>query len=347
MTDVVNMTCGLVTVWQPLRRLKGLLLLAAIASMLFYGFLLLSEYRKILKIKDGNKLDVKGLNIEKHNDRMEVSINQSKLDYEHLKRPVYEKPPLDPYAVGEFGRPVRLNLQGEEKKLEEESIRKHQINIYLSDQISLHRHLIETRNPMCRTVKYDYYKLPRTSVIITFYNEAWSTLLRTIYSVLETSPDILLEEVILVDDCSDKDHLKEPLERHISGLKKVRLIRAHKREGLIRARIIGASKARGEVLTFLDCHCECQEGWLEPLLERIRIEKTSVVCPVIDVIDWNTFEYLGNEGEPLIGGFDWRLSFIWNVAPKWRSNYRHSLIDVIRYVGCLQLLVDVLYGIIS
>lgn len=56
----------------------------------------------------------------------------------------------------------------------------------------------------CKTVKFDYYKLPKTSVIIAFYNEAWSTLLRTVHSVLETSPDILLTEIILVDDYSDK-----------------------------------------------------------------------------------------------------------------------------------------------
>lgn len=56
----------------------------------------------------------------------------------------------------------------------------------------------------CREQKYNYETLPTTSVIIAFYNEAWSTLLRTIYSVLETSPDILLEEVILVDDYSDR-----------------------------------------------------------------------------------------------------------------------------------------------
>lgn len=56
----------------------------------------------------------------------------------------------------------------------------------------------------CREEKYDYYSLPKTSVVIAFYNEAWSTLLRTVHSVLETSPDILLEEIILVDDYSDK-----------------------------------------------------------------------------------------------------------------------------------------------
>lgn len=64
------------------------------------------------------------------------------------------------------------------------------------------------------------------------------------------------------------EHLKERLANELSQLPKVRLIRASKREGLVRARLLGASVARGEVLTFLDCHCECHEGWLEPLLKR-------------------------------------------------------------------------------
>lgn len=56
----------------------------------------------------------------------------------------------------------------------------------------------------CRALEYDYRSLPTTSVVIAFYNEAWSTLLRTIHSVLETTPAILLKEIVLIDDFSDR-----------------------------------------------------------------------------------------------------------------------------------------------
>lgn len=122
--------------------------------------------------------------------------------------------------------------------------------------------------------------LPDASVIIIFHNEARSALLRTVYSVLDRSPAHLLKEVILVDDFSNQGqcfsleqvfivmfffsfdlvHLKEQLEKDIEPLKKVRLIRADKREGLIRARLKGAVDAKGKVLIFLDSHCECAEG---------------------------------------------------------------------------------------
>uniref|UniRef100_A0A8C8EIP6 Polypeptide N-acetylgalactosaminyltransferase n=1 Tax=Oncorhynchus tshawytscha TaxID=74940 RepID=A0A8C8EIP6_ONCTS len=273
--------------------------------------------------RHNNPGDIAGTN------RREVPIEQD-IANEMLKKPVYDKPQLDLNALGEMGRAVKLNLVGEEKKKEEESINKHQINTYVSDLVSLHRSLPERWNPLCKDQKYDYRSLPSTSVVIAFYNEAWSTLLRTVHSVLETSPDRLLREVVLVDDYSDRAHLKEPLENYISNLKKVHLIRARKREGLVRARLLGASIATGDVLTFLDCHCECHKGWLEPLLNRIKEEPSAVVCPVIDVIDWNTFQYLGNPGEPQIGGFDWRLVFTWHSVPEYEQKRRRSAIDVIR-----------------
>lgn len=130
--------------------------------------------------------------------------------------------------------------------------------------------------------------LPKTSIIIVFHNEAWSTLLRTVYSVIDRSPIQLLEEIILVDDNSDRgkkkkkylhylyfifiyiqfififyllDFLKEALDEHIKNLQvSTKVLRSKKRIGLVNARLLGANKAKGEVLTFLDAHCECTVG---------------------------------------------------------------------------------------
>lgn len=247
-----------------------------------------------------------------------------------LSRPLYEKPPADSHALGEWGRASKLQLNEAEVKQQEELIERYAINIYLSDRISLHRHIEDRRMYECKSKSFNYRRLPTTSVIIAFYNEAWSTLLRTIHSVLETSPAVLLKEIILVDDLSDRVYLKAQLETYISNLDRVRLIRTNKREGLVRARLIGATFATGDVLTFLDCHCECNSGWLEPLLERIGQDETAVVCPVIDTIDWNTFEFYMQTGEPMIGGFDWRLTFQWHSVPKHERDRRKSRIDPIR-----------------
>ena len=57
----------------------------------------------------------------------------------------------------------------------------------------------------CFTLQYPVV-LPTASVIIIFHNEAWSTLLRTIHSVLSRSPPAFLKQIILVDDCSDTEH---------------------------------------------------------------------------------------------------------------------------------------------
>ncbi|KAF3707578.1 Polypeptide N-acetylgalactosaminyltransferase 15 [Channa argus] len=179
---------------------------------------------------------------------------------------------------------------------------------------SLHRSLPEVRSHGCFEEQYSE-SLPLASVIICFHDETWSTLLRTVHSVLDTAPNQFLQEVLLVDDLSQHGHLKSALSQYMAHLEKVRLIRSSKRLGVAGCRTLGAARAAGEVLVFMDSHCECHKGWLEPLLERVAQDRTRVVSPIIDVIDWETFQYNATQW-PVRGVFDWRLDFYWESNPQ-------------------------------
>lgn len=190
-------------------------------------------------------------------------------------------------SPGEMGKPVTLptNLTSELKKIVDDGWLKNAFNQYVSDLISIRRSLPDPRTKWCKDTEKDYiHELPQTSVIVTFHNEAWSTLLRSVHSILDRSPDHLIKEIILVDDYSDMPHLRKQLEDYLVSYPKVKVLRAKKREGLIRARLLGAVVATAPVLTFLDSHIECTTGWLEPLLDRIARNSSTVVCPVIDVM---------------------------------------------------------------
>ena len=56
----------------------------------------------------------------------------------------------------------------------------------------LDRSLPITSHPECKDKYSSEANLPTTSVIITFHNEAWTTLLRTVHSVVARSPPHLL-----------------------------------------------------------------------------------------------------------------------------------------------------------
>lgn len=64
---------------------------------------------------------------------------------------------------------------------------------------------------------------------------------------------------------------------------------------------------------------------MEPLLDRIARNSTTVVCPVIDVIDDTTMEYHWRDsGGVNVGGFDWSLQFNWHAVPE-RERKRHKV----------------------
>uniref|UniRef100_A0A4W3GVX1 Polypeptide N-acetylgalactosaminyltransferase n=1 Tax=Callorhinchus milii TaxID=7868 RepID=A0A4W3GVX1_CALMI len=151
-----------------------------------------------------------------------------------------------------------------------------------SDKLQMDRNIPDTRHDQCRRKQWSS-ELPGTSVVITFHNEARSALLRTVVS-------------------------KSDFHMYLAVFTKVRILRNNRREGLMRSRVRGADAAQAEILTFLDSHCECNEHWLEPLLERVVEDRTKVVSPIIDVINMDNFQYVGASADlkggitPMIAG---------------------------------------------
>nr|XP_031361333.1 polypeptide N-acetylgalactosaminyltransferase 5 [Lonchura striata domestica] len=220
--------------------------------------------------------------------------------------------PRDPRAPGQFGHPVAVpdDKQEEAKSRWKEG----NFNVYLSDLIPVDRAIADTRPAGCSEQQV-HNDLPTTSIIMCFVDEVWSTLLRSVHSVLGRSPPHLVQEIILVDDCSTKEHLKEQLDAYMSRFPKVKILRLRERHGLIRARLAGAEVATGAVLTFLDSHVECNVGWLEPLLERVRMSRNKVACPVIEVISDKDMSYMTVDNFQR-GIFTWPMNFGWRQIPQ-------------------------------
>lgn len=106
---------------------------------------------------------------------------------------------------GEMGAPVQIDtkkLLPTELQAYDRAFKENSFNGYASDLISVNRSLPDMRNPDCLKLTYEPTSW-QTSVIICFHNEAWSTLLRSVHSVINRTPSHLLKEIILVDDFSD------------------------------------------------------------------------------------------------------------------------------------------------
>ncbi|XP_054979055.1 polypeptide N-acetylgalactosaminyltransferase 5 [Sorex araneus] len=219
--------------------------------------------------------------------------------------------PRDHRAPGQFGRPVFVPLG--KKKEAERRWKEGNFNVYLSDLIPVDRAIGDTRPAGCAE-QLVHNTLPKTSVIMCFVDEVWSTLLRSVHSVLNRSPPHLIKEILLVDDFSTKEYLKDKLDKYMSQFPKVRILRLKERHGLIRARLAGAKEATGDVLTFLDSHVECNVGWLEPLLERVYLSRKKVACPVIEVINDKDMSYMTVNNFQR-GIFVWPMNFAWRTIP--------------------------------
>lgn len=114
------------------------------------------------------------------------------------------------------------------------------------------------------------------------------------------------------------ENLKTTIEDEIKNLPKVRLVRSPIRIGLMKARMMGAVNTHGPALVFMDAHMEVTEGWLEPLLDRIAINKNYSSISVVETIGMDDigFHTHWNVRNIPVTGFHWNLIFNWKSPPE-------------------------------
>ncbi|XP_046350002.2 polypeptide N-acetylgalactosaminyltransferase 1-like [Haliotis rufescens] len=234
--------------------------------------------------------------------------------------------------AGDGGKAFKIDpqrLPPEEQMKYETAFRKNAMNEYVSNIIGVRRRLRDPRLEGCAE-RYSSAGLPQTSIIICFVNEAWSTLLRLVHSIHDNTTPHLVKEVILVDDGSSWDFLGRPLDVYMARFPKVQIVRATKGLGLMVARTLGYNYTTAPVITFLDSHCECFPGWLEPLLTPLATDPKVVTTPCIDSIDRNDFG-IGVGPDVLVGVVEFpTLQFGWRLQPPREKKRRKSKLEPVR-----------------
>ncbi|XP_056138177.1 probable polypeptide N-acetylgalactosaminyltransferase 8 [Lampris incognitus] len=213
------------------------------------------------------------------------------------------------------------NLSEDEQREAQALFEKYGYNVFLSDRLPLDRVLPDTRDPRCLKKNYPS-DLPNIGVVLIYLDEALSVIKRAIRSIITHTPKHLLKEIILVDDNSSNENLKGDLDRYVKSVVEenpglhITRVKHSVQRGLTQARISGWRAATADVVAILDAHIEVHNMWAEPLLARIKADRTVVVSPVFDRVnffDLRVVEYSANAH-----AFDWALWCMYErFRPEW------------------------------
>ncbi|XP_056312071.1 probable polypeptide N-acetylgalactosaminyltransferase 8 isoform X2 [Danio aesculapii] len=295
-------------------------------------FLYLSSVKWEIKTQE-EKLQQVQQNLSLHSslllhklDKLEahlIAVEEKRLNVKSEKKPAKKLFP-DSNLFNRWS----VELSEDEQRKAEDLFQKYGYNAFLSDQLPLNRELPDTRDHRCIEREYPP-DLPTISVVLIYLDEALSVIQRAICSIINKTPAHLLKEIILVDDHSTNEDLQTQLHVYISSINEkhpglVKMVTHPEQKGLSQARISGWKAASGDVVAILDAHIEVHVKWAEPLLARIQADRTLVLSPVFDKINYYDLEvtkYLASAH-----GFDWALWCMYVTFPqKWYNQNDPSL----------------------
>lgn len=209
---------------SPMRRNYARVIVIGVVVTLFL-FLLLRVNQLSEETQQSRSIDAEesGNNIEIIAEQLPLKTDTRSLEKEIQLDLAMQRPGLG-------NRGVSVQLSGVEAERGEQDLAKIALNEELSKHLSYNRTPPEGRNPHCIRMRYDTKHLPTAAVIIIFYNEPYSVILRTVYSVINTASENL-KEIVLVDDASTNEELLDKLEYFVATRfpKMVKLIRTKSR----------------------------------------------------------------------------------------------------------------------
>jgi len=207
-------------------------------------------------------------------------------------------------------RYVLRNIAGG-RKLSDDAVR-------MFSNTSFNQVSIDTRSPKCKNTLYDIFSLPKTSVIIFVNNETFPMFMGTIFTLAHRTPWEILHEIVIICDVT-VPKLSSYILKEIFPRTNITVYHALWSMGTTTARVVGAKRASGDVIVFLDMNTRVNHGWLEPILSEIKLNRNTIVQPSIDVMNSKTLKYQRYNDE-MKGVISWNLEFKYARVLKDRRN---------------------------
>ncbi len=164
----------------------------------------------------------------------------------------------------------------------------------------------DTRPAQCKEVTYKTTR--KVTIIVDFFDYQFYDLKTTLGSVLQYTPTEIIHEILVIDDGSTLEYIKQDSKAFVDKIRKAKILRLPNKVSIGRARMEAVKQATSEILVFLENNIICNEGWIQPLLHELESNHSAIVVPHFDNInDPVSYEYQSTAAN-LVTGFSWSLT---------------------------------------
>lgn len=172
------------------------------------------------------------------------------------------------------------------------------------------RVMLDTRPQFCHGRSYGEMAPDRVSIILDYNEEQFYDLKLTLHSIIEHTPEFLIQDIVLLDDGSVKDAVRKHALSYLRDPKfeKVKAFRSDDAHGPSLSRFKASKVASGSILVFVSSSVVVNVGWLQPLMEAVRYNRKVIAVPHHDNLLQGQRFYKSDDN--MVNMFGWTLTTV-------------------------------------